>query len=34
MFFIGYLKGIAEDYFDSHKDNKLFVIYKHKVSEK
>ena len=32
MFMLGIQKGIAEDYFSSHKDNKVFVKYKYKVS--
>ena len=30
--YVGYPNGIAEDYFSSHKDNKVFVKYKYKVS--
>jgi len=30
--YVGYTKGIAEDYFSSHKDNKVSVMYKYKVS--
>ena len=30
--YVGYPKGIAEDYFSSHKDDKVFVKYKYKVS--
>ena len=29
---VGYPKGTAEDYFTSHKDDKVFVKYKYKVS--
>ena len=28
---VGYPKGIAEDYFGSHKEDKMFVKYKYKV---
>ena len=30
--YVGYPKGIAEDYFSSYKDNKVFVKYIYKVS--
>ena len=30
-FYDGYPKGIAKDYFGSHKENKMFVQYKYKV---
>ena len=30
--YIGYPKGIAKDYFGSHKEDKMFVKYKYKVS--
>ena len=30
--YVRYPKGIVEDYFNSHKDNKVFVKYKYKVS--
>ena len=30
--YVGYSKGILEDYFSSDKDNKVFVMYKYKVS--
>ena len=30
--YVGYPKGIAVDYFSSHKDDKVFVKYKNKVS--
>ena len=30
--YVGYQKGIVEDYFSSHKDNKVFVKYKYKIS--
>ena len=30
--YVGYSKGIPEDYFSSDKDNKVFVMYKYKVS--
>ena len=29
---VGYPKGTAEDYFSSHKDDKVFVKYKYKIS--
>ena len=30
--YVRYPKGIAEDYFGSHKEDKMFVKYKYKVS--
>ena len=30
--YVGYPKGIAEDYFSSHKDDEVFVKHKCKVS--
>ena len=30
--YVEYPKGIVEDYFGSHKEDKMFVKYKYKVS--